>query len=474
MVWNNTGTYTYIGPEGKVLTGGTEIKRHGNYSVRRTGNKSYNLKLNNAAGFDYYDYKEKKYITLPAHRRWGLLAHDGDSSRIKTTLGFEMGRRVLKNMGWQPHADWVFFFLNGEYKGLYILAEVIKPEAGRMGITPLISPSSLDGGFVVELNNTNWYANDVQRDPPGQQGNEFLFDDLYSFMTGHLNTVYNTAGNDGGSGSPKQQGVAFSVKEPDENLGWYYPDPPDGDGHLTYTNPAHASFYPRNGITLHAKLVDGTGSARASRPVAEWIVPDDFGAPSGRGIGTAEMLRNGGAGGIAGTRTLSDVYPGYQSSAFVKMAKFIQDAEDAIYAHNWGSGGSGGYHNFIDIDSFIDWQIGIEMSCNWEIGQLNGQYMYYDPRIGKLKMGPIWDIDDGWDTRLSRTLVKESPFWYKELLGINKTFIQISQDCIVNLTYLATIENRTLLCSFYPPFDQIKRTASQRHFRKIRERLEII
>jgi hypothetical protein len=320
----------------------------------------------------------------------------------------------------------VFFFLNGDFKGLYILTEVIKPETGRLGITPLISPSNLNGGFVVELNNTNWYANDVQRGG-GQWGNEFLFDDLYNFMTSHLNSVGNGAGNDGGSGNPKQQGVAFSVKEPDSNLGWYYSDPPDGDGKLTYTNPAHASYYPRNGIVLHAKLIDGTSSTRLSRPLAEWIVPDDFGASSGRGIGTAEMLRNGGAGGVAGTRTLSSVYPNYQSSAFVKLAKRIQDAEDAIYAHNWGSGGVGGYHDYIDIDSFIDWQIGIEMSCNWEIGELNGQYMYYDPNTGKLKMGPLWDLDNGWNTGESRNLVKNSPFWYKEILGDQKDSYYIAR-----------------------------------------------
>ena len=62
----------------------------------------------------------------------------------------------------------------------------------------------------------------------------------------------------------------------------------------------------------------------------------------------------------------------------------------------------------------------------------------------------------------------------KELLAINKVFVQISQDCIVNLHYLSSIENRTLRCSFYPPHDKIERTVSQRHFKKIKEQLEII
>lgn len=62
----------------------------------------------------------------------------------------------------------------------------------------------------------------------------------------------------------------------------------------------------------------------------------------------------------------------------------------------------------------------------------------------------------------------------KELLALNKAFTQISQDCIVNLHYLSSIENRTLRCSFFPPHDKIERAASQRYFKKIKERLEII
>lgn len=62
----------------------------------------------------------------------------------------------------------------------------------------------------------------------------------------------------------------------------------------------------------------------------------------------------------------------------------------------------------------------------------------------------------------------------KELLNISATFIQISQDCIVNLNYLASIENRSLQCSFYPPYNHIKRIASQRYYKKIKGRLEII
>ena len=62
----------------------------------------------------------------------------------------------------------------------------------------------------------------------------------------------------------------------------------------------------------------------------------------------------------------------------------------------------------------------------------------------------------------------------KELLSINKFFVQISQDCIINLNYLSSIENRTLRCSFLPPNQHVERIVSQRYFKKIKEMLEII
>lgn len=61
----------------------------------------------------------------------------------------------------------------------------------------------------------------------------------------------------------------------------------------------------------------------------------------------------------------------------------------------------------------------------------------------------------------------------KDLLGINPTFVQINQDCIVNLNYLCSIENVTLKCRLYPPFTDIELTVSQRYYRRLRDVLEI-
>lgn len=62
----------------------------------------------------------------------------------------------------------------------------------------------------------------------------------------------------------------------------------------------------------------------------------------------------------------------------------------------------------------------------------------------------------------------------KEILEIDPLFAQISQDCIINLNYLMFIENKTLACKFYPPFDKEERTVSHRYYKKLKDKLEII
>ncbi|MDR2480039.1 MAG: CotH kinase family protein, partial [Treponema sp.] len=359
IVWNTTGAYTYYGPDGTIREGGVDIKGHGNYSVRHDTKKSYSLKFHEKTSFPYYDYQTNSYVDLPAHKRWTLLAHPNDSaSRVRTTTGFELGR-VLDNMGWQPHAEHVYFFLNGTFTGFYIMSEAIKIDPGRLAIG--------NEGWIVEMNNTWWYSADTQNN-----NSTYIFDSLYNFMTSHKNPVINRSGHDGAANSSPSEGIVWSWSDPDELLGWYEPDPPLGSGSLTYTSNSN---FPRKGIVLYSEL-DGAGPN--SKLPAEWKLP-------------VNMYANTMA---AGTTSLASVYPEYQNSRFVQMARFIQDAEDAFYRHDYSE--ATGYRKYIDIDAFIDWQIATELCSNWEILAVNGSYMYFDPAAGKLKMGPVWDLDQGW------------------------------------------------------------------------------
>lgn len=62
----------------------------------------------------------------------------------------------------------------------------------------------------------------------------------------------------------------------------------------------------------------------------------------------------------------------------------------------------------------------------------------------------------------------------RDLMNMSVSFVQISQNCIVNLDYLCSIENKTLECHLYPPYDDIELAATRRYYGKVRELLEIL
>lgn len=61
-----------------------------------------------------------------------------------------------------------------------------------------------------------------------------------------------------------------------------------------------------------------------------------------------------------------------------------------------------------------------------------------------------------------------------DLANFSQTMVRISNTCIINLNYLAAVENNTQHCRLCPPFDDIEITASRRYFSKLKERLDLL
>ena len=62
----------------------------------------------------------------------------------------------------------------------------------------------------------------------------------------------------------------------------------------------------------------------------------------------------------------------------------------------------------------------------------------------------------------------------KDLLAFSPSFMQINQECILNVDYISSIENKTLKCILYPPFNDLDIHASRRYHSKLKEQLEIL
>lgn len=62
----------------------------------------------------------------------------------------------------------------------------------------------------------------------------------------------------------------------------------------------------------------------------------------------------------------------------------------------------------------------------------------------------------------------------RQLMDISSSFLQITQNCILNADYLISIENKTLRCLICPPFEDMELIVSRRCYAKIKDVLEII
>lgn len=62
----------------------------------------------------------------------------------------------------------------------------------------------------------------------------------------------------------------------------------------------------------------------------------------------------------------------------------------------------------------------------------------------------------------------------KDILNLCKSFVRVNPNCILNIEYLSSIENNTLRCVLYTPFNNMELVASRRHYSKIKEMLEML
>ncbi len=62
----------------------------------------------------------------------------------------------------------------------------------------------------------------------------------------------------------------------------------------------------------------------------------------------------------------------------------------------------------------------------------------------------------------------------ENLLALHPALTRISNTCIININYLAAIENSTQRCRLCPPFDKLELTVSRRYFSKLKEQFELL
>lgn len=62
----------------------------------------------------------------------------------------------------------------------------------------------------------------------------------------------------------------------------------------------------------------------------------------------------------------------------------------------------------------------------------------------------------------------------KEISEISSSFVQVSPDCIINIDYLVSIENKTLRCVFYPPIPNKEIYVTRRNYPKVKNIFDVL
>ena len=141
-----------------------QVKGRGNYTWKDFDKKPYKIK------FD----KKQTVFGMPSNKHWVLLAGaDDDLGFLRNPVGFMLSRAI--GLRWTPGLEPVELVLNGQYSGLYFLAEHVRVGSNRVNVTEQedgeTDPAVVSGGWLVEIDN---YAEDNRIDLYDKHGRRVM------------------------------------------------------------------------------------------------------------------------------------------------------------------------------------------------------------------------------------------------------------------------------------------------------------
>ncbi|MBR6915663.1 MAG: CotH kinase family protein [Clostridia bacterium] len=123
---------------------------------------------------------------------WTLIPCHSDKSLIRNYLAFKLASK-LDPIEWTPYGELVHVYLNGEYRGVYLLSEHVEVAKGRVDIKDGTKDNI---GFLVEYD--SWATGEYNSDMFSVSGikysvqSDFRDKDQVIAMKCHLETVFNT------------------------------------------------------------------------------------------------------------------------------------------------------------------------------------------------------------------------------------------------------------------------------------------
>jgi hypothetical protein len=114
------------------------IKGRGNWTWSHSIKKPYNIKTKKTALFG-----------LNTNKSFVLLSNPFDNSHIRNWLALNIAKQV--SLPFSLNCDFCSLYINGEFKGLYLITEKIHIGKGNINISKK-SSSDISGGYLLEYN----------------------------------------------------------------------------------------------------------------------------------------------------------------------------------------------------------------------------------------------------------------------------------------------------------------------------------
>jgi len=169
IIYNGTGVRNYITDAFNNYNGKIGIEIRGNYSASLP-QKPYGFETRDTAGANL----NVSLLGMPPENDWALLATYNDKSFVRNSLS----NRLFQLMGhYATRSQFVEVVIDGEYKGIYMLSEVIKRDNNRVDIAKLntvdVTWPEISGGYIIKTDywnaNNSWQTSYSPIDHPGMQ-----------------------------------------------------------------------------------------------------------------------------------------------------------------------------------------------------------------------------------------------------------------------------------------------------------------
>ena len=156
IIWHQDGSRNYMddidNPEFLNYDGRIGIERRGSSSQTMLNKKPYALETREDDGVSN---RNVSILGMPEENDWVLNSLAFDQTGMRDVLAYELSNRLGQYASRSVYCEVV---INGDYKGLYVFMEKIKPDKGRVNVEKMDQTCNnypeVTGGYIVKADKT--------------------------------------------------------------------------------------------------------------------------------------------------------------------------------------------------------------------------------------------------------------------------------------------------------------------------------